>query len=192
MAPLFASIIAIIPTFYSPSVNLVCLLNFLLVTAADPSKTVCAVTGLPAKYIDPLTQSPYATVEAFKIIRERYKQQKRQEEDELEKRSFEADVAETSQQSLGEKQRLGGQIRQSMRRSQEAMTPFDSSSSSVFMFPSGGASLQRPAVALALGSELGPQGHGQAQAGQVEGESDVDGRRYNTRTRTPRSYTLFQ
>lgn len=32
---------------------------------------VCAVTGLPAKYIDPLTGLPYATKEAFKMIRER-------------------------------------------------------------------------------------------------------------------------
>ncbi|KAK1402973.1 SWR1 complex subunit 2 [Heracleum sosnowskyi] len=34
-------------------------------------KAVCAVTGLPAKYRDPKTGLPYATKEAFKIIRER-------------------------------------------------------------------------------------------------------------------------
>ncbi|KAL1804278.1 hypothetical protein DCAR_0935938 [Daucus carota subsp. sativus] len=34
-------------------------------------KSVCAVTGLPAKYRDPKTGLPYATKEAFKIIRER-------------------------------------------------------------------------------------------------------------------------
>ncbi|KAK3403685.1 hypothetical protein EUGRSUZ_K00107 [Eucalyptus grandis] len=37
-----------------------------------PEKAVCAVTGLPAKYRDPKTGLPYATKEAFKIIRERY------------------------------------------------------------------------------------------------------------------------
>ncbi|KAM7273983.1 hypothetical protein ACFE04_028647 [Oxalis oulophora] len=37
-----------------------------------PDKAVCAVTGLPAKYRDPKTSLPYATKEAFKIIRERY------------------------------------------------------------------------------------------------------------------------
>ncbi|KAL2526081.1 SWR1 complex subunit 2 [Abeliophyllum distichum] len=38
----------------------------------DPQKALCAVTGLPAKYRDPKTGLPYATKEAFKIIRERY------------------------------------------------------------------------------------------------------------------------
>lgn len=36
-----------------------------------PQRAVCAVTGLPAKYRDPKTGLPYATKEAFKIIRER-------------------------------------------------------------------------------------------------------------------------
>uniref|UniRef100_A0A7C9CL41 Vps72/YL1 C-terminal domain-containing protein n=1 Tax=Opuntia streptacantha TaxID=393608 RepID=A0A7C9CL41_OPUST len=36
-----------------------------------PQKTVCAVTGLPAKYRDPKTGLPYATKEAFQIIRKR-------------------------------------------------------------------------------------------------------------------------
>ncbi|KAF2306556.1 hypothetical protein GH714_019416 [Hevea brasiliensis] len=36
-----------------------------------PEKAVCAVTGLPAKYRDPETGLPYATKEAFKIIRQR-------------------------------------------------------------------------------------------------------------------------
>ncbi|KAJ6995695.1 SWR1 complex subunit 2 [Populus alba x Populus x berolinensis] len=35
-------------------------------------KAICAVTGLPAKYRDPKTGLPYATKEAFKIIRERF------------------------------------------------------------------------------------------------------------------------
>ncbi|XP_015878631.3 SWR1 complex subunit 2 isoform X1 [Ziziphus jujuba] len=38
-----------------------------------PEKAVCAITGLPAKYRDPRTGLPYATKEAFKIIRERVK-----------------------------------------------------------------------------------------------------------------------
>ncbi|KAF4349732.1 hypothetical protein CsatB_001433 [Cannabis sativa] len=37
-----------------------------------PEKVVCAVTGLPAKYRDPKTGLPYATKEAFKILRERF------------------------------------------------------------------------------------------------------------------------
>ena len=37
-----------------------------------PKKLLCLVTGLPAKYIDPITETPYATPQAFKIIRNRY------------------------------------------------------------------------------------------------------------------------
>ena len=37
-----------------------------------PKRLVCHVTGLPAKYIDPITGTPYATPQAFKIIRTRY------------------------------------------------------------------------------------------------------------------------
>ncbi|TKR93244.1 hypothetical protein L596_007738 [Steinernema carpocapsae] len=35
-------------------------------------KSMCAVTGHPAKYFDPITKLPYATPEAFKIIRKSY------------------------------------------------------------------------------------------------------------------------
>ncbi|XP_042051889.1 SWR1 complex subunit 2 isoform X1 [Salvia splendens] len=38
-------------------------------------KAVCAVTGVPAIYRDPKTGLPYATKEAFKIIRERFAQE---------------------------------------------------------------------------------------------------------------------
>lgn len=40
---------------------------------APPSvpKPVCSITGLPAKYKDPLTGLPYATIEAFKELRQR-------------------------------------------------------------------------------------------------------------------------
>ena len=37
-----------------------------------PRRRFCPVTGLPAKYIDPLTRTPYATPFAFKVIRMRY------------------------------------------------------------------------------------------------------------------------
>ncbi|KAK7359547.1 hypothetical protein VNO77_01508 [Canavalia gladiata] len=37
-----------------------------------PEQSVCAITGLPAKYRDPKTGLPYATKEAFKVIRERF------------------------------------------------------------------------------------------------------------------------
>lgn len=36
----------------------------------DVSKKICAVTGLPAKYFDPVTQKPYANLYAFKALRE--------------------------------------------------------------------------------------------------------------------------
>lgn len=39
-----------------------------------PMKSYCPVTGLPAKYFDPVTNTPYATLEAFKTIREAYYQ----------------------------------------------------------------------------------------------------------------------
>lgn len=37
-----------------------------------PKRLICPVTGQPAKYIDPITETPYATPQAFKIIRTRY------------------------------------------------------------------------------------------------------------------------
>ncbi|KAG5531712.1 hypothetical protein RHGRI_026364 [Rhododendron griersonianum] len=45
-----------------------------------PKRAVCAVTGLPAKYRDPKTGLPYATKEAFKIIRERLEENSRASE----------------------------------------------------------------------------------------------------------------
>ena len=38
-------------------------------------KQYCPVTKLPAKYFDPITQTPYATLAAFKVLREAYAQQ---------------------------------------------------------------------------------------------------------------------
>ena len=40
-----------------------------------PQKAYCPVTGLPAKYKDPLTGLPYATAQAFRYIREHYAKQ---------------------------------------------------------------------------------------------------------------------
>lgn len=36
---------------------------------------ICAVTKQPAKYFDPVTNLPYNSIEAFKILREAYYQQ---------------------------------------------------------------------------------------------------------------------
>lgn len=37
-------------------------------------KDKCVVTGLEAKYKDPLTGQPYANLDAFKILREKWHQ----------------------------------------------------------------------------------------------------------------------
>ena len=52
------------PGSYFPSKNI-----------AMPQKAYCPVTGLPAKYKDPLTGLPYATGQAFRYIREHYSKQ---------------------------------------------------------------------------------------------------------------------
>ena len=41
-----------------------------------PEKPTCVVTGRPAKYKDPATGLPYATIEAFKYIRQHRKRLK--------------------------------------------------------------------------------------------------------------------
>lgn len=41
---------------------------------------ICPITGLPAKYFDPISKQHYANIDSFKIIRERYFQK---EEDSL-------------------------------------------------------------------------------------------------------------
>ena len=40
----------------------------------DKKEKLCAITGKPAKYFDPLTKNYYSTIDAFKILRERYYQ----------------------------------------------------------------------------------------------------------------------
>lgn len=42
----------------------------------DVNLKICPITGLPAKYFDPLTKTPYATLAAFKILRERFSNEK--------------------------------------------------------------------------------------------------------------------
>lgn len=41
----------------------------------DKGGYICAITKLPAKYFDPITQLPYRDIQAFKILREAYYQQ---------------------------------------------------------------------------------------------------------------------
>jgi len=48
--------------------------------ADQKERKTCAITGLAAKYYDPLTKQYYSNVDSFKIIRERYFQK---EEDSL-------------------------------------------------------------------------------------------------------------
>ena len=69
----------------SPQPNMYCR-NFLIFTDTrkfpstyfpnkkppKPTRLTCPITGLPAKYIDPVTETPYSTPQAFKIIRNRY------------------------------------------------------------------------------------------------------------------------
>jgi len=38
----------------------------------------CQITGLPARYVDPITKTPYATANAFKVIRNQYVSQEEQ------------------------------------------------------------------------------------------------------------------
>ncbi|KAI8743611.1 vacuolar protein sorting-associated protein 72 isoform X2 [Biomphalaria glabrata] len=40
-----------------------------------PGKTLCPVTKLPAKYLDPITQTPYSNAQAFRLIRDAYSRQ---------------------------------------------------------------------------------------------------------------------
>lgn len=49
--------------------------NFNLTVGKKPQKNICPITRLPARYFDPVTQLPYATLQAFRILREAYYQQ---------------------------------------------------------------------------------------------------------------------
>ena len=58
-----------------------------------PTRTLCAITGLPAKYVDPVTKEPYATLDAFKQLRERHA-------------AAAAEEAKVSAEQLAERRRL--------------------------------------------------------------------------------------
>ncbi|CAD1474087.1 unnamed protein product [Heterotrigona itama] len=44
-------------------------------TSRPPMEPLCAITRLPAKYLDPMTQLPYKNVQTFRLLREAYYQQ---------------------------------------------------------------------------------------------------------------------
>ncbi|KAH8412261.1 hypothetical protein KR009_000899 [Drosophila setifemur] len=48
-------------------------------TAAKTSNGICPITRLPARYFDPVTQQPYYSIQAFKILREAYYMQLEQQ-----------------------------------------------------------------------------------------------------------------
>jgi len=74
-----------------------------------PPSKVCPVTRLPAKYTDPVTQLPYANLQAFKIIREAYYQQ-------LEAKGDKSDPEIVQWLEWREKNRPGKQILASVAR----------------------------------------------------------------------------
>lgn len=43
------------------------------------SNGICPITRLPARYFDPITQQPYYSIQAFKILREAYYMQLEQQ-----------------------------------------------------------------------------------------------------------------
>lgn len=65
------------------------------------TKYQCPITGLPAKYFDPVTRSPYANIKAFKLLREAYQQR-------LETLSIEKQAADASLE--GNKRRSRAQL----------------------------------------------------------------------------------
>lgn len=69
------------------------------------TKYQCPITGLPAKYFDPITRSPYANIKAFKLLREAYQQR-------LETLSVEKQAADASLE--GNKRRSRAQLTPSL------------------------------------------------------------------------------
>ena len=49
--------------------------NFPYQRKRAPIKQYCPVTRLPAKYFDPITQTPFANAHAFKVLRDAYEKQ---------------------------------------------------------------------------------------------------------------------
>lgn len=60
------------------------------VNQRPPMKALCAITRLPAKYLDPMTHLPYKNVQTFRLLREAYYQQ-------LEARSDINDLSQSSE-----------------------------------------------------------------------------------------------
>ncbi|XP_033332608.2 vacuolar protein sorting-associated protein YL-1 isoform X2 [Megalopta genalis] len=86
-----------------------------------PSKALCSITRLPAKYLDPMTQLPYKNVQTFRLLREAYYQQ-------LEART---DINDTTQSPdllrwLEWRQKNQGVSQRSMIRLETASTPMHS------------------------------------------------------------------
>ena len=84
-----------------------------------PSSKVCPVTRLPAKYFDPVTELPYANLQAFKIIREAYYQQ-------LETRGDRTDPEIASWLEWREKNRPAKPILVSVNRPPQSFTSLSS------------------------------------------------------------------
>ncbi|XP_031829723.1 vacuolar protein sorting-associated protein YL-1 isoform X2 [Nomia melanderi] len=84
-------------------------------------KALCAITRLPAKYLDPMTQLPYKNVQTFRLLREAYYQQ-------LEART---DINDRTQSAellrwLEWRQKNQGTAQRSMIRLETASTPMHS------------------------------------------------------------------
>ena len=54
-----------------------------------PERKYCPITGMLAKYFDPVTQTPYANLRAFKIIRETMNKQLEKQKKNEEKKAEE-------------------------------------------------------------------------------------------------------
>jgi len=80
-----------------------------------PSNKICPVTRLPAKYFDPVTELPYANLQAFKILREAYYQQ-------LESRGDRTDPEISSWLDWREKNKPAKPILVSVNRPPQAFT----------------------------------------------------------------------
>lgn len=52
------------------------------VAPPKPKQLYCKVTGLPARYIDPLTKFPYSSAQAFRVIRDRFVKEREEKCDE--------------------------------------------------------------------------------------------------------------
>ena len=71
-----------------------------------PERKYCPITGMLAKYFDPVTQTPYANLRAFKIIREtmnkQLEKQKKNEEKKKDKSSPSSKATPSSKTSTNE------------------------------------------------------------------------------------------